>query len=98
MSAVIGSVIEGTLRIQDLLPKFMAVLQEHNPDLWVQWTTPGTVEYLQLPEAADDPWWNSNDAQEALHDLSDALDDVSPPGCYFGPHFGNASDFGFWLL
>ncbi len=98
MSPVVGSIIEGTLRPQDLIPKFLATLQEYNPQLWVTWTTPNTEEYLLLPEEDDDTWWSSGDASEVLHDLSDALDDIAPHGCYFGPHSGNNSDFGFWPL
>lgn len=98
MSPPIGSVVEGTLRHQDLIPKFLQVLRELNPELHIRWVTPGTPDYLELPKEDDNLWWSSDEALKALNDLVEALDDLSPPKCYFGPHFGNSSDFGFWPL
>lgn len=98
MSSVIGSVIEGTLRTQDLLPRFLDLLRELNPELWMRWTTPGYEEYVRLPSEANDPWWDGDEATDVLSNLIEALDDLAPPRCYFGSHFGNSSDFGFWPL
>ena len=30
-------------------------------------------------------------------DLFNALNELAPPNHYFGSHFGDSSDFGFWL-
>lgn len=98
MTPVLGSVIEGTLRLQDLIPKFLHVLQEHNPVLWVRWTTPKSPDYVDLPKDDNDKWWDSDEAQQVLIDLIEALDELAPPKSYFGAHFSNSSDYGFWTL
>ena len=33
-----------------------------------------------------------------ISDVLDALDECAPEGCYFGPHEGDGSDFGFWPI
>lgn len=98
MTPILGSVCEGSLRSQDLLPKFLQLLQQYNPALWVRWTTPDSPEYVNFPKDENDPWWDSDEAMSVLCDLIEALDDLAPPKFYFGAHFGNSSDFGFWPL
>lgn len=90
-----GSVISGTSDPQRLIGKFMELLQEHNPDLWVKWTTPGTSEYIPMVNLKD-PWWKGGAVDGAIADLIDALDELAPPGHYFGGEFFNDNDFGFW--
>lgn len=37
------------------------------------------------------------DLSLVLDALENALNDLSPPFCYFGTHEGDGTDFGFWL-
>lgn len=91
-----GSVSQGTLRPYMLIGRFMAVLQEYNPELWVTWTTPGTLEYVDTLRPAGDPWWDSDEAFDVVLNLIEALDKLSPPGFFFGAHSGDPSDYGYW--
>jgi hypothetical protein len=93
-----GSVIQGTTRPYDLIASFMAVLQEYNSDLWVKWTTPGTLEYVDILRFPGDPWWESDEAYDVVLNLIDALDELSPPGFFFGAHSGDPTDYGFWPI
>jgi len=42
------------------------------------------------------PYFESEHCQEDIEFLFDALNGYAPVGCYFGAHFGDGSDFGFW--
>jgi hypothetical protein len=92
------SVIQATLRAQDLIPAFLYVIKD-------------TPEYIQImfnpipfiPSYAmdddDDEWWESEDCSYILNEsLIDVLNNYAPDGYYFGGHEGNSSDFGYWEL
>ena len=44
----------------------------------------------------DKGWGNSDTTTELVIDLMDLLNEWAPPYCYFGAHYGDGSDFGFW--
>lgn len=88
-----GSVSTGTLRNEDLIPRFLEVLDRYAPakakellDLY-----PNTLENLDDEDDADDFARGM-----LLHDLFEALDEIAPEGYSFGAHEGDGADFGFW--
>lgn len=82
-------VSEGTLRSQDLIPKFLDVLYANG----------GKLGYELLPEIQEDPghpFWDSEESGECVADLFEALNGLAPDGYYFGAHMGDGACFGFW--
>jgi len=89
----LGSVSEGTLRNQDLLPAFLDALEEHDK------ATADKIE-SDVPETAwsddNDPFWESEECGWIIEELFDQLNNHCPPYVTFGAHPGNGSCFGFW--
>jgi hypothetical protein len=105
----IGTVSHATLRPQDLIPalfgKLLEMDKERGGELWASWRgelsqgwgvllpdEPGTEEEWDGVLGATDPETPSF----ILEELVDALNELAPPGLYFGTHPGDGSDFGFW--
>lgn len=83
----IGSVSWGTMREEDLIPRFISALEKVNKKLAVS----KRAEYKKLFRYAD-----SKAIQDLYIELFDLLDAYTPPYCYFGAHEGDGSDFGCW--
>jgi hypothetical protein len=84
----IGSYSWGTMRTDDLLPKFLSALHAVAPDK----AKPLQEEYDQLCEGEDD------EGKEYLIDeLFDLLNAHCPPYTYFGANEGDGSDYGVWV-
>lgn len=79
---------EGTLRNEDLIPRFADELERRAPPLR------SYSELIAEARALTD--YNSDDANEIIMALHYALDDVAPEGMYFGTHEGDGACFGFW--
>jgi hypothetical protein len=94
------SVSHGTLRLQDLIPAFLDELERQHPEAHEQLMLMpfGPIPAYVQDEGDDSPWWDSEAASNLLAQLIDALDECAPEGCYFGPHEGDGSDFGFWPI
>jgi hypothetical protein len=94
----VGTVVQATLRSEDLIPAFFAELLALNPDraeevLHREANFPVGLYIIaerEIPEELRDQ------ASEMVYELQDALDDEAPEGMYFGTLEGDASDFGFW--
>jgi hypothetical protein len=88
----IGSVSSGTMREEDLIPAFEAVLEQAGEDLPDR---PAAVAKL-----LDGGVLTDREQEEVgwyVHEgLWEALDAIAPEGCYFGAHPGDGADFGFW--
>lgn len=105
----LGTVSSGTMRPEDLIPKFLNALK----------TRPGAVsDYLHslqesplgnlihfsdlnwlhdLPEWALDSYLESDSCGWDMEALFEALNEISPPLCYFGAREGDGADYGFWV-
>jgi hypothetical protein len=94
------SVIHGTLRNQDLIPAFLEAVLQLDPD------TPMALIEAMMPEELreapqdndDHEWWYTETAYWVLEHLDNKLNDYAPDGYYFGAHYGDGSDFGFWRI
>jgi hypothetical protein len=94
-----GTVIEATLRPEDLVPAFFKELfqidRERAEDI-IHGDYFAISHHIaagrELPVAL------MADAHELVDILADALDELAPEGMYFGAHPGDGSDFGFWRL
>ena len=95
-----GTVIHATMRTEDLIPAFMAVLTDCNPAkaFELKENNPNLKSALHNKAAGiPDPWWESEEATFLLNeDLFDAMQDIAPEGHTFGSHPGDGSDYGFW--
>ena len=85
-TATIGSISSGTMRNEDLAEAFLAEL-----------------DYLEHPDAKTlRQDWEANVAEDADGDnelvarMFDALEECAPPYVYFGAHYGDGADYGFW--
>ena len=98
-TTIIGSVIAGTHRPQDLIPAFLDALAKLDPAAYEQlMVSPFPLPPAYAQEDDDCEWWDSEEASYYLDDIFDALDSVAPEGYYFGAHPGDGSDFGFWPI
>lgn len=79
------TISHGTMKPEDLIPKFLEVLEELNPKVSEsakRWNE------LAIEEAQS----------QFLSELFDLLDQEAPEGFYFGSHPGDGSDYGFWQM
>ena len=84
----IGTVISGTLNETDLLTAFATELSR------VSHASPSN-EILRL-EAYTEAQSPTENAQEVIIDLMDALTEYAPAHMYFGSIEGDGADFGWW--
>ena len=88
----IGTVSHGTMRPEDLIPCFHAVLFDLSPDK----STRAYLDDIMRRRRTVDDYYDSDECHYDLEWLFDTLDEFAPPYCYFGSHPGNDSDYGFW--
>jgi hypothetical protein len=84
----------GTLREEELLPRFWGVAQQ------IGATIPDTLlAVLQrlAGEDAQETDWDSELAAETCFELIALLDNLAPVGFYFGASEGDGACFGFWV-
>lgn len=92
---MIGSISSGTMRPQDLIPRFADVLEELAKAM-PERESLTAKHYAELAHEAR-THLESEEADEVLTALYEALEDFAPPYCYFGAHPGDGADYGFWL-
>ncbi len=95
MATLIGSISSGTLRNEDLIPRFL----EATENFELPARTRGKIAAIQSAVDGDDngDYFESEDADEDSIYLQDLLSEYAPPYFYFGAHPGDGADFGFWL-
>jgi hypothetical protein len=79
------TISHGTMRPEDLIPKFLEILEKLNPKISEsakRWNE------LAIQEVQS----------QFLSELFDLLDQEAPEGFYFGSHPGDGSDYGFWQM
>ena len=86
------SVTTATLNPADLIPILAFELALHVDDADSNIIAQEVAALLADPNAD----FQSDDALELLVDIMDALDAISPEGCYFGGHEGDGADIGWW--
>ena len=85
------SVSSGTLKSDDLIPKFLGVLKTYGKDKYDKYIK-------ENPEVED---WENLDEETmgwVVDELTDLLNEIAPDGCYFGASEGDGADFGFWSV
>lgn len=97
--AELGTVIEGTMEPDDLIPAFRDTLESLDVD----------GKYKKLIYEVNFNFTNQNHVNETnqryfdwkddvVVKLSDALNEYAPPHCYFGPYLSDGADYGFWMF
>jgi hypothetical protein len=91
-------VSSGTLRAEDLLPKFWSAAET----LAVWRSKPIPADLLApltrlVGEDSSESDWSDDLADQTLTDLFDLLQDWAPAGFSFGSHEGDGACFGFWV-
>lgn len=93
--APLGEISSGTLRNEDLVPRFAEVLGNlARKNRVLKWHRPILSRARQIIR---DKNWDGEDAVAVHDELVEALDDFSPPYARFGTHEGDGASFGFWL-
>jgi hypothetical protein len=94
---IIGSISNGTMRPEDLIPNFLDVLDslDHKQAEAIRQEHEETIATLDKEDLTDEEMesqdWLLNEV------LFNALDSHALPYFYFGAHPGDGADYGFWL-
>lgn len=83
---IIGSVSHGTMRTEDLIPRFMPIVRYFDES-----------RANQLQEELDSCLSDEDKDYFLNETLFDVLNEFAPPYFYFGSHIGDGADYGFWL-
>lgn len=100
--APIGEISSGTMRIQDLLETFsQELVHAMSTYKWQGMTDKreSWADYINLVIEAQKHMKSDDETeqgQEIVQELSNALNDFAPPYVYFGSHQGDNAAYGFW--
>lgn len=98
-----GTVSEGTMRPQDLLPAIMDVLREYYPEAYQLVTSivisEFNIAYRNLRNIGEHIAWQSEEMSWIVNEVAwDAMNEIAPDSYYFGAHPGDGANYGFWLI
>ena len=103
MKAELGTVSQGTLRVEDLIPTFLSELPGLSKRAYNEVITMNRDLLAEDGSLiSEEEYMGGQDYDEVLQALLEeevipALDELAPPYCYFGAHVGDGADFGFWV-
>lgn len=92
---VAGTVIEGTMRAEDLIPTFISTIRTIDPEM----ENPLRLALIDLENnmlEMGEEYFRDEISTFDLDYLFDMLNQYAPDGYYFGAHPGDGSDYGFW--
>ena len=95
----LGTVIERTLRPEDIIPALASELQYLDRNKFRNFVKSWNNNVPDFSDQNDVNMWveeSYEDADWMIEDLIDALDSLAPEGVYFGTHPDDGADFGFW--
>jgi len=84
----IGTVSQGTMRTEDLIPAFTAELR---------WLGHRSQLLTRIERRKGEKYYESDLAQRDLDCLFDMLESHALPYMYFGSHPGDGANYGFWV-
>lgn len=89
----------GTLRAEDLLPRFMGILKDYAPEKFNEFIK-GYPELDGWEEFLREDWRLVSDdtKMDACDELFGLLNDIAPEGTMFSSTEGDGADFGFWTV
>lgn len=93
----IGSVSQGTTRLEDLIPVFLGLL----PAIPYKHPLREKIEdRLRFSEDENNSYdyYETAEAEQDFIELVDAVQKFAPPYCYFGEHPCDGADYGFWTI
>lgn len=82
-------VSEGTMRSEDLIPKFLNVLKTYGKDKYDAYVK-------ENPEVLDLEGMDDETMGYVFDELFDRLDEIAPDGFYFAAHPDDGACYGFW--
>jgi hypothetical protein len=89
------------MKTEDLIPSFIDELESQKPlhqaHRKLITRIQKNIAHPSDSTVEDANYWDSEDSQEDLNDLFDALGEYCLPYFYFGAHPGDGSDYGYWL-
>lgn len=94
---MLGSIINGTMLPEDLIPAFIEELRYRMEDSAHDEDIAQFIDEVSKRMEIDG-YFESDDAHYDLDSLFDRLNEVAPPYAYFGAHPGDGAAYGFWLI
>jgi|SaaInlLV_10m_DNA_2_1039722.scaffolds.fasta_scaffold21945_3 hypothetical protein len=90
-----GSYISGTQRPEDLLKRFLGLVNQHRPVVHQQLVVNNCLP-SHIWEDDEAEWWDSIHCSNLIDELMCVLDEHCSDGYYFGSHPGDSADYGVW--
>jgi len=87
-----GSVIQGTLELKEIIPALIEEVARRAPAEYEQLVVNNALTHAC---GYDDEGYGDADTHLA-DELFEILDETAPEGQYFGAHPDDGADFGFW--
>jgi len=92
----IGLVSRGTQLTEELIDAFGTEIKYHYKSMLDKQDRDAVELLIDTADQYLTHGWDNGQGEELLEQLMDALNNMAPPYCYFGPHEGDLSDYGFW--